>query len=171
MEEEIQALQAGEERRGSCASQSNECCFDPAMVEQFLTMGAAHAEQYIQAFNEGLDQQIQGSSHYCAHGKEEKREEENGKRSKRKERPVNKWVHERQGVVTKASWLVSLWILLGTRMQMVKAVEEEISIRRKMDRMIEKVHALHAGGGMRYKRMKTCERGRKGEGDWQREKR
>ena len=33
-EEEVQALQAAEERSGSCASQSNGCCSDPAMVEQ-----------------------------------------------------------------------------------------------------------------------------------------
>ena len=32
--EEIQALQAGDERRNSCASQSNGCCFDPTVVEQ-----------------------------------------------------------------------------------------------------------------------------------------
>ena len=40
VDEEIQALQAGEERRGSCASQSNGCCFDPATVEHFLTLEA-----------------------------------------------------------------------------------------------------------------------------------
>ena len=34
LEDEIQALQAGEETRGSCASQSNGCCTNPAIVEQ-----------------------------------------------------------------------------------------------------------------------------------------
>ena len=33
LDEEIRNLQAGEERRGNCASQSNGCCFDPAVVE------------------------------------------------------------------------------------------------------------------------------------------
>ena len=47
LEEEIQALQAGEERRGSCASQSNGCCFCPAIVEQFFTMGAGQAVQQL----------------------------------------------------------------------------------------------------------------------------
>ena len=66
--------------------------------------------------------------------------EEYGKRSKRKERPVSKWVHKRQVGVTKASRLVLFWILFGTRVQMVKVVEEEVSIRQEMDRMLEKVH-------------------------------
>ena len=35
VEEEIRILQAREERRGSCASQSNGWCFDPAIVEYF----------------------------------------------------------------------------------------------------------------------------------------
>ena len=46
-EEEIQALQAVEERSGSCASQSNGCCFNPAVVEHFLTLGAAQAMQQL----------------------------------------------------------------------------------------------------------------------------
>ena len=52
VEEEIQDLLPGGERRGSCASQSDGCCFDPAMVEQIFTFGAAHAEQNIQALRE-----------------------------------------------------------------------------------------------------------------------
>ena len=44
---EIRNLQASEERRGSSASQSNGCCFDPAILEQFLTMGAAQAMQQL----------------------------------------------------------------------------------------------------------------------------
>ena len=40
LEVEIQALQAGEEGRGSRASQSTARCFDPAMLEHFLTIGA-----------------------------------------------------------------------------------------------------------------------------------
>ena len=47
LENEIQNLQASEERRGSSASQSNGCCFAPAILEQFLTMGAAQAMQQL----------------------------------------------------------------------------------------------------------------------------
>ena len=47
MEEEIQFLRTGEERRGSCAS-SNGCCFDPAMREQVFECGATQTEHFIQ---------------------------------------------------------------------------------------------------------------------------
>ena len=40
LENDIQALQAGEGRRGSRASQSNGCCFDPARWEQVFACGA-----------------------------------------------------------------------------------------------------------------------------------
>ena len=40
---DIRGLQAGDGKRGSNASWSNGCCFDPAVVEQFVTMGAAQA--------------------------------------------------------------------------------------------------------------------------------
>ena len=45
--EEIQALQVGDERRNSCASQFNGSCFDPTMVEQFIAAGAAQAMQQL----------------------------------------------------------------------------------------------------------------------------
>ena len=51
LEEKIRDLQAGEERRGSCASHSNGCCFD-CVLEQLFTWGAAHARQQIQALQE-----------------------------------------------------------------------------------------------------------------------
>ena len=53
LEEEFRCLQAGEERRGSCASQCNGCCLD-AVVEQLFTLGATHARQQIQALQEEL---------------------------------------------------------------------------------------------------------------------
>ena len=81
------------------------------------------------------------------------------KRSKRKEQPVAKWVHQRQVGAMKAFQLVLFLILLGTRMQTVKAVEEEeISIRQEMDRKIEKVHVHHADSSNTCKRMKFCDR-------------
>ena len=45
--EEIRILQAGDEKRNSCASQSNGGCFDPAVVQQFITMGATQAWQQL----------------------------------------------------------------------------------------------------------------------------
>ena len=50
LEDEVQSLQAGEERRGRCVSQANGCCFDPAVVEQVFARGAAHTEHLIHAF-------------------------------------------------------------------------------------------------------------------------
>ena len=44
LDEEIRILQPGDERRNSCASKSNGC-FDPAEVEQFITMGETQAWQ------------------------------------------------------------------------------------------------------------------------------
>ena len=47
LHEEIRNLQAGE-TRNSCASQSNGGCFDPTVVEQLFTLGAAQTWQQIQ---------------------------------------------------------------------------------------------------------------------------
>ena len=58
-EEEIRSLQAGEERRGSCVSQSNGRCFD-SIMEQFFTLGAAHARQQIQALQEEFIRRFEG---------------------------------------------------------------------------------------------------------------
>ena len=41
LDEEIRNLQAGEERRNSCASRSNGCCFDSTVVEQLFTFGSS----------------------------------------------------------------------------------------------------------------------------------
>ena len=72
---------------------------------------------------------------------EEKEEEKRLKRTKHKEQPVAKWLHQHQEGAIKASRLVLFWILLGTRMQVVRAVEE-ISIRQEVDHTIETVHAV-----------------------------
>ena len=44
---EIRSLQAGYERIGSDASQSNECCMDPAFLHGFLTSGADIVRQQM----------------------------------------------------------------------------------------------------------------------------
>ena len=49
----------------------------------------------------------------------------------------------------------------------MKVVEDEISIRQDMDRVIEKVHVLRADSSNRCKRMKFCEREWKERGNWQ----
>ena len=50
-------LQAGEERRGSCASQSDGC-FEPAVMEH-ITVGAAQARQQLQALQGELGKRIE----------------------------------------------------------------------------------------------------------------
>ena len=62
LEVEIQAVQAGEERRGSCASQSNGCCCDPAMVKHVLAIGATQALQQL-AFIHGEISRVYGGQH------------------------------------------------------------------------------------------------------------
>ena len=44
---ELRGLQAGDERRGSSASQSNGCCMDPAFLHSFLTSGAEMDRQQL----------------------------------------------------------------------------------------------------------------------------
>ena len=44
-------LQAGEGRRGSDASESNGCCFDAAIVQQLVSMGAWQAMQHLSALH------------------------------------------------------------------------------------------------------------------------
>ena len=48
LENQIQTLQVGEERRGCSASQSNGCCFDPATGEQVFAFGETRAASFIQ---------------------------------------------------------------------------------------------------------------------------
>ena len=66
---EIRNVQAGEERRGSCAYQPNGCCFDPAVEEHSFTMGAAQAWQQLDT---GWNQQSmwRGASASASHSSE-----------------------------------------------------------------------------------------------------
>ena len=61
-DEEIRVLQAGDERRNSCASQTNGCCSDPAVMDQFITMGAGQARQQ-KAFIHGEVLRVYGGQH------------------------------------------------------------------------------------------------------------
>ena len=81
LDEEIRILQAGDERQTSCASQTNGCCFDPAVVEQFITMGAGLARQQtafihgeVSRVLVGQHQQQQAQPSRCTHREEEKGE-------------------------------------------------------------------------------------------------
>ena len=47
LDDEIRNLQAGEEIRGSCASQSNGCSFDPAVVQELYITMATQAWQQL----------------------------------------------------------------------------------------------------------------------------
>ena len=67
------------ERRGSCASQSTGCCFDPTMKEQIFACGGVHAEHYIQAMQEEFIRRFKAPAapERMAGGEER---EENGKK-------------------------------------------------------------------------------------------
>ena len=81
------ACKQGEERRGSCASQSNGCCFDSVM-EQLFTLETAHARQEIQPLLEEVIRSLEVPATPVHIWQEERTEADSGKRSKRKERPV-----------------------------------------------------------------------------------
>ena len=63
LENEILNLQASEERRGCIALQTNGCCFDPAIFEQVLTVGAAQAMQQL-AYVHGEVTRVFGGQHW-----------------------------------------------------------------------------------------------------------
>ena len=112
LEDEIKILQAGEERRVSCAWQFNGCFFDPAMVDQIFACGAVHAEPDIQATQEEFIRRFKppAAPEQMAGGAERREWEE--------------WEENAKGV--------QVWVLLGTRMQMVKLAEEESQHAKKL---------------------------------------
>ena len=123
------ALQAGEERRGSCASESNGRSFDPAMVDQLLTMGAAQAMQQL-AFIQGEISRVYGGQHQpepagAACGRRNKSGKYIGTRRRRQ-----------VGGMKALQWIL-LWILLGDKMPTMEALEEGTALfpcgRRKYD--------------------------------------
>ena len=99
LEAEVKDLQAGEERRGSCASQSNGCCFDQPWWSRSSLLGQRDRNSPSKPCKKNVSKDFTRQV--------EEREEENGKRSKRKEWPANKWVHKSR-------------MVLGTRLQMVR---------------------------------------------------
>ena len=63
-----------------------------------------------------------------------------------------------------------MWILIGVRMQMVEAAEEEITARRQIVRMLETALVPRVGNMARWRRMDSCEKGRRAREHWQKEK-
>ena len=91
-EAELQGLQAGEERRGSNASQAVDYCLD-MMVEQVFATGTAQAKSTFVALCEIFVRICETLPRKC---KEEKKEEETVNMNKSKAEPVSSWRHPRQ---------------------------------------------------------------------------
>ena len=89
LENEIQALQAGEERRGSSASHSNGCYFDPAIWEQIFLFGETRAASFIQFMQQEFVRQYRTSGFPEQGTGEEGREEWEGDWGD--ERAPNEW--------------------------------------------------------------------------------
>ena len=100
------------------ASQSNGC-FDPAVVEQLITMGAAQAWQQLQVlqgeFSKRFEVQHQPAPVTPVHVPG---------RSRRKGHVAARWVNWHQGAAMRGFQLVLFLILLGSQGLMVKATEE-----------------------------------------------
>ena len=67
MEAELQGLQAGEERRGSNASRTGDCCMEAAW-QQFITLGTNRVEALFQRFHREM-----GAAQEQMPGEEERR--------------------------------------------------------------------------------------------------
>ena len=139
MEVEIQALQAGEERRGSSAWQSNGCCFDPAVLEQVFAFGA-------ETFIHFLQQQ-------AVHSKEQEQ------KRKKLGKETGMMRRRRMSGMKVMRWLL-LWILIGVKMRMVEAAEE-ISARQEMVLRSETpvLPRLQEESRAKWKRRNASERG------------
>ena len=87
---EIQSFLASEERRGSSASQSNGCCFDPAILEYFLAFGGALAVQQL-AFLQAEVSRVYGGQQY----RQEPIARERGARAEEREAWEEEWDDER----------------------------------------------------------------------------
>ena len=134
--DEIQILQAGEGRGGSCACRRPT---DVALIQPWWCR-SSHVEHHTQ----------NTSSKPCR-----KRSTEGSRLqplpSKWQEQEREKIVKEtgmmrrRQVGGTKALRWVLLWILLGVKKQMVEALEEEIPANQETDRMLETARVHRVG--------------------------
>ena len=90
MDLEIRGLQAGDGRRGSNASQSNGCCFDATISQQFLAMGTEQAVQQISAmyrqFSKSFETQRQTAPVTPVHVSQRKIGDEGGEENEEEQR-------------------------------------------------------------------------------------
>ena len=129
MAAELQGLQAGEERRGSNASQAVDCCME-TMVEQFFAMGADQARSEFDAMCLFLKKFEAYAPHAQMPGKEEERIV---RTNKSKTKPVSSWRCLHQAGAMKALQRVA-WslIFLGFRVHLVKAEELGSQVQQRM---------------------------------------
>ena len=94
-----------------------------------------------------------------------------GQEEKRKENRKETGMRRRSKVGgRKALRWILLWIPICVRMQMVEAAEEEIPARREMERMLEKAPVPCLGNIAKWRRMDSCEKGRRAGEHWQKDK-
>ena len=128
VEEEIRILQAREERRGSCASQSNGRCFDPAIVEYFSRWAqhrlCSSSLLFMEKSAEYMAVNIGQSQPLRSEEQEQKRRELGNKTGMMRGRPMG-------GM--RVPLLALLWILLKAQMLSVGAWVEEIPARQEME--------------------------------------
>ena len=92
LEAELRGLKAGEERRGSNASQVVvECCLD-TVAEQLFTMGPVQAKHQLEALYEKILDRFEAHYSSCANARKRKRKRGKIKESKSKGKPASRWV-------------------------------------------------------------------------------
>ena len=131
---EVRALREGEGRRGS-----NGCCFDLAILEQFIAMGAEWAKQQFAIFRSELDRvDVQHQPRRRQHTKcpESRRERSNqprqeqekvGTRSRASQRTVSVGTQRHGGVATEVFQLVLFLIPLCSQIMVQEATEMNVT--------------------------------------------
>ena len=142
MEAELQGLQAGEERRGSNASQAVDCCLE-TVVEQIFAMGTDQARSKFNAMCQVFFKRFETFA-LLRRCPEEKKEEETVKMNKSKVEPVSSWCYQRQAGSNKVHWRV-VWnlIFILSGVYLVKAEVQEDQANKEITR---EVHPDHQDG-------------------------
>ena len=132
---EFQGLQAGEERKGSNASQAVDCCME-TMVDQFIAMGADQAMSKFDAVCARCSSRNSRPMPLLCRCQGKKEEEGTVKANKSKTKPISNWRCQRQAGAMKALQR-ALWslIFLGFGLHLVNAEEQGCQVQQ---RMIEK---------------------------------
>ena len=129
-EAELQGLQAGEERRGSDASQTGDCCME-VVWQQFIALGANRVEAMFQRYRDATVTM-----------------------NKNKVKPVSSWRYRCQDGLIKALQRV-LWslIFLGFGVHMVNTEEQGIQVRQMSEKELYPIHRVEDDS--RWRRMQT----------------